>query len=151
VPSQNQDGVETDRALRVAPGRALPALTAENRHFWLGGADGELVMLKCRPCGYRIHPPGPICPICHSADVAPAPTSGSGFVYSFTINHQQWIPGWETPYVIAIVELDDQVGLRVTTNIGGPIDLVAIGMRVVVRFEQIEDVFLPFFVPVRQP
>jgi len=51
--------------------------------------------------------------------------------------------------VVAIVELDEQPGLRLTTNIVhcAPDD-VKIGMRVRVLFEDLgEDVYLPLFEP----
>ena len=35
------------------PSRLLPQLTPENEHFWCGGADGELRLLRCRP-GKRV-------------------------------------------------------------------------------------------------
>ena len=38
--------------------------------------------------------------------------SGRGTVYSYTINRQAWVPGLDVPFVIAIVELDEQPGLR---------------------------------------
>ncbi len=34
------------------PFRILPALTDRNRHFWTGGAEGELRFLRCQDCGY---------------------------------------------------------------------------------------------------
>jgi uncharacterized OB-fold protein len=51
--------------------------------------------------------------------------------------------------VIAIVEIDEQPGLRLTTNIFhcAPGE-VAIGMEVRVVFEQCDDVWLPMFEPV---
>ena len=57
-----------------------------------------------------------------------------------------WRPDLTEPYVVAIVELADQSGLRFVTNIvGTPPAEVHIGMPVRVRFEQIEDVWLPLF------
>lgn len=65
---------------------------------------------------------------------------------SFTVNHQAWIPGLPVPYVVAIVELAEQAGLRFVSNIvGGSVDEVHIGMPVRVTFEQIEDVWIPLF------
>jgi hypothetical protein len=50
--------------------------------------------------------------------------------------------------VIAIVELDEQSGLRLTTNIVNcDIGGVVIGMRVRVLFERCADVWLPLFQP----
>ncbi|KCZ45740.1 Zn-ribbon domain-containing OB-fold protein [Hyphomonas sp. CY54-11-8] len=79
-------------------------------------------------------------------DVSSEPVSGRGRVVSFTINHQAWAPGLVVPFVIAIVELVEQTGLRFLSNIVNcDPDDVLIGMEVVVVFEQIEDVWLPLF------
>ena len=53
------------------------------------------------------------------------------------------------PYVIASVELPEQTGLRLMTNIVDvPPDDVAIGMPVSVRFERVGETFVPLFGPV---
>jgi uncharacterized OB-fold protein len=130
------------------PFRVLPRVTPENEHFWTGGETGELRFLRCQACGYYIHPPAPICPECLSKDLAPEPVSGRGVVYTFTVNHQAWFPTLDPPYVVAIVELTEQRGLRLTTNIYGcEPDDVTIGMPVRVVFDHYEDVWLPMFEP----
>jgi uncharacterized OB-fold protein len=130
------------------PFRVLPRVDDDNRFFWTGGEVGELRILRCQTDGFWIHPPAPVCPQCLSKDVAPEVTSGRGTVASFTINHQPWYPGLDPPYVIAMVELDEQPVLRLTTNIVGcPVEDVRIGMDVQVVFEQYDDVWLPFFAP----
>jgi uncharacterized OB-fold protein len=132
--------------------RVLPRVTAGDRHFWTGGADGELRILRCQDCGFWIHPPKPRCPECLSSAVSPETTGGRGTVYTFTLNHQPWNPTYEHPYVIAVVELDEQPNLRVTTNIHDcdPQD-VHIGMPVEVTFLEVEDVWLPMFRPAETP
>ena len=67
-------------------------------------------MLRCRACRHWIHPPAPICPACLARDVAPEAVSGRARVATFTVNHQPWIPGFDPPYLVAIVELDEQRG-----------------------------------------
>jgi uncharacterized OB-fold protein len=130
------------------PFRVLPRLDDSNRHYWTGGADGELRLLRCASCRYWIHPPLPVCPRCLSKEVAPEATSGMGTVATFTVNHQPWYPNLDPPYVIAMVELDDQPEVRITTNIiGCPVEDVRIGMDVQVVFEQYDDVWIPFFAP----
>jgi uncharacterized protein len=130
------------------PFRVLPRLDDRNRPYWTGGEHGELRFWRCQACGWWLHPPGPICPECLSNDLAVEATSGRAVVHTYTINHQPWYPGLEPPYVIAIVELPEQEGLRVTTNIVGcdPVD-VAIGTDVRVTFERYDDVWLPMFEP----
>lgn len=126
--------------------RKLPAITADSAPFWQGGAEGRLQMHHCQGCGRFFHPPAPICPRCTSLDVAPRAVSGNGKVVSFTVNHQTWRPDLKEPYVVAIVELVEQPGLRFVTNIvGTPPGDVRIDMPVKVRFEQHEDIWLPLF------
>ena len=132
-----------------APFRILPKLDDTNRHYWTGGADGELRILRCDDDGTWIHPPAPICPACRGRSLTPAATSGAGVLHTFTVNHQPWYPNLDPPYVVAIVALDEQNDLRLTTNIVGiDPDEVAIGMRVRVTFEDYDGVWLPFFEPV---
>lgn len=132
------------------PFRLLPKVTPETEHFWTGGADGELRFLRCGSCGYFVHPPAPVCPRCLARDLRPEAVSGRGIVFSFTINHQPWNPTVPVPYVIALVSIDEQPELRLTTNVVGcaPED-VRIDMRVRVTFEQTGDVFVPLFEPER--
>lgn len=129
------------------PFRVQPALDPENRFFWSSGADGPLRFARCGACGYWLHPPLPRCPECASRDVAPAPVSGRGRVWSYTVNHHSWDGGTE-PYAIGLVELAEQPGLRLTTNIVGcPPDEVRIAMAVRVTFEQHGIVFIPLSEP----
>lgn len=132
------------------PFRILPQVDDRNRHFWTGGADGELRFLRCDDCRYWIHPPVPICPRCHSKSLTPEAVSGDATVHTYTVNHQAWMPGPELPYVVAIVDLPEQDGLRLTTNIvGSSPDDVEIGMPVHVTFERHADgdesVWIPLF------
>jgi uncharacterized OB-fold protein len=130
------------------PFRVLPRLTPTNEFFWTSGADGQLRFLRCKNDGYFVHPPAPICPHCLQKSLEPTAVSGRATVATFTINIQPWIPGFDPPYVIAIVEIEEQAGLRLMTNIVdcAPED-VSIGMPVQVRFEQYDDVWLPLFAP----
>ena len=130
------------------PFRILPRLGGAAEFFWTSGADGQLRFLRCQSCGYYVHPPSPICPVDLSKDLAPEPVSGRGTVHTFTVNHQPWIPGFDPPYAVAIVELEEQDGLRLMTNVVGcPPDDVHIGMPVRVTFEHHDDVWLPLFTP----
>jgi len=135
-----------------APPRILPATDMDTLPFWIGGARDELLIARCNRCAYLVHPPTSFCPNCDSRDVAPAPVSGRGTVYSYTINHKQWLPGLPVPYVVALVALEEQEDVRIPTNIVGcdPRE-VHIGMKVRVLFEQHEDLWIPLFTPEAPP
>jgi uncharacterized protein len=125
-----------------------PKVTPENEHFWTGGARGELVFLHCPDCGRYVHPPSPRCPFCLGTHLAPRAVSGRGSVYAFTVNRQAWFPGLAVPYTIALVAIDEQPDVRLTTNIVEcPPDTVRIGMPVEVRFERRGKAWLPLFAP----
>ena len=127
------------------PPRKLPLLTPETEAFWTGGKDGRLLIQRCTACGLYQHPPLPICSACRTETVEPEAVSGKGKVKTFTVNHQQWLPGLVEPFVFAVVELDEQAELYVFSNILAPPDKVRSGMRVAVCFEHHEDVWLPMF------
>lgn len=134
------------------PFRILPAVTPENEHFWCGGKRGELRFLRCDACSTFVHPPAPICPSCLGRELTPEAVSGRATIATYTINHHPWIPGFDPPYVVAIVEIEEQPSLRLMTNIVDcEPDEVAIDMRVEVVFEDAgeDNVFLPLFRPRR--
>jgi uncharacterized OB-fold protein len=89
-----------------------------------------------------------MCGACLGRDVKPEATSGTGTVFSYTVNCQPWRPGLRIPYVIALVELAEQDGMRLNTNIVGcPPEDVRIGMPVRVTFEEDGEYFIPLFEP----
>lgn len=124
----------------------LPKLTPENTAFWTGGLSGDLLIMRCSDCDHRIHPPQLVCPSCLSEQTQPHKASGHGSIYSYTVNRQPWMPGLEVPYILAIIDLDDQPGVRLTVRIVGsqPEDL-RIGAPVQVDFEVKEDIAIPVF------
>jgi uncharacterized OB-fold protein len=120
----------------------------DNEHFWRGGADGRLHLTRCDDCGHWLHPPLPICPRCRSRSISVDTVSGRGSIDSFTVNWHEWHPSMPPPYIIGLVALDEQVGLRITSNIVGcATDEVAIGMRVRVEFEARDGLWYPQFRP----
>ena len=129
-------------------GRILPEVTPESEAFWTGGFDGELRICRGRDCRGWIHPPVGACWRCRSRNVGPEAASGRARIASFTVNHHPWLPAFPPPYVIAVVELDDQPDVRLTTCIVGvDVNAVEIGQPVEVVFESHDDVSLPFFRP----
>lgn len=130
--------------------RPVPGPTALTGFFWTSGRDGRLRIHRCGECQRFHHPPSPACPSCHSRQVAPEVVSGAGVVHAFSINRQDWTRGKEGPFVYAVIELAEQKGLRVVSNVVEcPPEEVFVGMAVSVRFLATEGVFLPLFAPER--
>ncbi|MEN9717157.1 MAG: hypothetical protein RIQ99_35 [Pseudomonadota bacterium] len=126
--------------------RPLPELTAENTAFWTGGERGELMIAVCDACAAAIHPPQVVCPACFSRSVTPRASAGTGTIYTFTVNHQPWLPDMKVPFAIAVVDVDGARGVRVTAPMTGcdPAE-VRIGQRVTIAFEPGGDVWLPLW------
>lgn len=132
--------------------KPLPSVTPENRFFWQAGQDGVLRFQRCESCGRLRFPVAPVCPYCRSIDTVIADVSGSATVVASTINHQQWTPAMNPPYVVAVVSIDEDPEIRLTTNIVGiEPQQVHLGMRVRVAFELQKDVWLPLFEPTGEP
>jgi acetyl-CoA acetyltransferase/uncharacterized OB-fold protein len=133
--------------------RLLPELTPANRWFWTRGSDGTLRIQGCTECGTLVHPPVPICPECRSTEHEPVPVSGRATVAGYTVNQHPWLPGFDPPYVIAVVALEEDPTVRLTTELVGvtpeQIDSgeVGIGSEDRVRFEEHGEIFVPLFEP----
>jgi uncharacterized protein len=121
----------------------LPFVTLGNEAFWRGGREGKLFISRCTCCERWIHPPSPICPSCLAADVRPTACSGLGTIWSFSVAAHQFHPAYPTPYVLAVVRLDEQDDLRIFGVLrDSSIDDVRIGLRVRVNFREVSNVFL---------
>lgn len=120
----------------------------ESQPFFDAAREGRLLIQRCPSCGEHQFYPRKICVSCGSPDVEWVDASGRGTVHTFTVIHQQGMPGWreEVPYVAAIVDLEE--GVRMTSNLVdcAPSD-VSIGMPVEVAFVDEGDLVLPRFRP----
>ncbi|PIB80595.1 Zn-ribbon domain-containing OB-fold protein [Mycobacterium celatum] len=96
-------------------------------------SDRRLLVEHCDECARWVHPPAGACPDC-GGPLAGRPVSGRGTVFTYTVNFHPYNPDIPTPYVIAIVELDEPRGLRLAVNIVDcEPDSVRCGMPVEVR------------------
>ena len=122
-----------------------PLIDNESKPFWDGLNRHELWMQKCEDCEKYIFYPRLLCPHCFSSQVGWVQASGQGTIYSYTVVHRGMGPfADQTPYVVAIVELDE--GVRMMTRILGSREQIAIGKAVTVTFEQVDDdLILPYF------
>ena len=132
----------------VAPDPPLPEPDAVTRPFWEACGRRALEVCACATCGHLFLPPGPCCPKCWSASVSARHVSELGRVESFTIYHRTYHPGKPTPYVVALVALDE--GPRLVSNVVACTpEAVTVGLRVRVRFEPAGEFVLPLFEPAR--
>ena len=133
---------------------ALPRLMLPpseiTQFFWDAAKERKLAIQRCDDCEYYIHWPQVRCPRCQSERLSSAEVSGRGKVYSFCVVHHVFSPIFAdaVPYSLAIVELDEQPGLRMLTNIVDcPNEALSIGMPVEVTFEDGDGRTLPQFRP----
>lgn len=113
-----------------------PAVTEETEAFWDAAQDDRLLIERCTTCGADSFPPRGMCRTCRGRSMVPVEVTGRGVVYSFTVNHQRWLPDLEVPYAVVLVEFADHPGVRVVGRLQGcPPGDAAIGREVEVGFE----------------
>ena len=129
--------------------KPVPGIDDVNRPYWEAAKRHELIIQKCRECGHYRYPPGIICPHCVSDDLEWAKVSGRGTIFTWTVFHKVYHPGFtgEVPYAVVAVELEE--GPRVTSNlVDCALENITIGMPVEVVFEDItQELSLPKFRP----
>jgi uncharacterized OB-fold protein len=139
----------TDQSPTVAP--VVPEPSELTSFFWDAARAGRLEIQRCNTCRRYQHPPEPVCHSCLSFDLGSAEVSGRGTVYSYEIATQAFHPYFadKLPYVIAVVELDEQPGLKLLTNlVDFPEEALAVDARVEVQFHPLTDrISLPVFRP----
>lgn len=93
-----------------------PVPTPETVHFWEGTAVGEIRLQLCEACAVPYFPPQPFCPRCGSEAISILVSSGRATLVSHVVSYLP-APGFEPPYVLAVVALDE--GPQMLTNIIG--------------------------------
>ncbi|MEV5650587.1 OB-fold domain-containing protein [Nocardia sp. NPDC052254] len=124
-----------------------PMVTEETAPFWEGAAAGRLLVEHCHSCGADSFPPRGICRRCRKREPTFVEITGTGTVYSYTVNYQRWLPNLEVPYAIVLVEFPGHPGIRVAGRLRGcDPEQVMIGMPVEIGFEPgPDDVAVPSF------
>ena len=128
--------------------RPRPVPTPETRHYWEGARAGELRLQRCRACAKAYFPPRPACPHCGSADTEVVRASGRATLCSYVI-HERPAPGFEPPYAIAVVALEE--GPRLMTSlvdVPQTPEALLLDMPLEVHFQKLDDeISLPVFAP----
>lgn len=129
--------------------KPVPVPDEASQPFFDGTLRGELMLQRCEACGTWMWPVRARCIACLDAELSWAPAAGTGTLYSYTMVHQVFHPGFagEIPYNVAMVDLAE--GVRIITNVVGvPDGELQIGAALVVTFDRISDqVALPKFRP----
>jgi len=134
-----------DAEPRTPVPKPVPIDDRDQQRYWLAAAKGELSLQRCSTCERYVHPPGPGCHHCGSADLVwdDLGSQITGQVYSYVVVHRSFLRSFidDVPYVVALVELDDLDKVRITANIISIDDPseVEIGMRVRMVWEERPD------------
>jgi uncharacterized OB-fold protein len=125
----------------------LPTPTPVSAPFWKGCQRGELLVQRCGACGEHVFIPMPCCTHCTSLDLEWVRSSGQGTVYSYSVVWRPQQPAFATPYIVAIVEMEE--GWKMLSNLlDCTPEAVAVGMPVEVVFREMSDeTTLPYFRP----
>ena len=130
--------------------RPLPLPDEVSAFFWDGAREGRLLIQRCAACSRFQYPPDVVCTFCQSLAVEATAVSGRGTLYSYSVVDRAFNQGFvdALPYVLALVELDEQPGLRMIANVvdAGPTPL-EVGMAVEVTFEDRGEIVMPQFRP----
>ena len=129
----------------------LPMPSEDSKPYWEGCQRQELLLQRCDDCGYYRLPPSVLCPKCMSMNAQLTKASGKAKVFSWEVTHQAFYPAWDTPFNVAIVELEE--GPRMHTNIVGcKNEDIYTDMPLELMFEKVEDQdwLLPKFKPTQQ-
>jgi uncharacterized OB-fold protein len=92
-----------------------------------------------------------VCTSCQGAHLEWVESCGRGELYSYTIVHRPPRPEFETPYVIAIIALEE--GWYMLSNlVDCALEHIEVGMAVEVTFKAMSDeITLPMFRPASSP
>jgi len=120
----------------MTSGITLPAITPLTQPFWDAARAGRFTLPQCNACGRHFFRPEVACTHCFATDWQWVEASGRGSLYSYSIVHRAPAPGFATPFVFAVVELEE--GCFLFSNIVGcEHDTIEIGMPLAVTFEPI--------------
>lgn len=121
------------------PERPLPVTDDHDTGgFWEATRRGQLAIRTCAGCGHVLHLPKAWCDACGGWDTHWRVVAPTGTLYSWTTTERALRPGFDPPYTVVLVELDDAPGARLVGHLDGRPDL-HIGMAMRVRFERIDD------------
>ncbi len=120
--------------------RPLPVPDAVSAPYWAACARHVLTLPRCSQCATFTSLPDETCPHCHSLDprFSFEEVSGRGQVRTWTVIRQSFLNGFDVPFLLVDVQLDDQPHVRMIGRLlDGPETPLQLGDRVVVAFEDV--------------
>lgn len=121
--------------------KPLPPIDEHSRPYWGAAKAGRLELPQCDHCGTFHTYFEPWCSHCGGEGVHWARLSGKGEIWANCRFHRAYFSGFDLPYNVAIVELEE--GPRLVTNIvglaHGTLDEMPIGMKVEAVFDPVTD------------
>ncbi len=130
------------------PKRLKPPMGHDNSWWWDAVENDQFLIQSCKSCNTLRHPPRPMCGKCQSLDWEGVEASGNGTIYSYTVMHHPKFPGFDYPFVTAVIELEE--GTRIVSNVVDCDPLaVHVGMPVELTIQKPDgELKLPLFRPV---
>ena len=143
--------------------KPLPKPDPTTAPYWDSVKAHEMKIQKCNDTGQFFFYPRGLSPYTGSTNISWEPVSGNGEIYGFSIipsTRSAW-PGFDAPYVVAMVELEE--GPKLMTHITNAIDdddrsiedkfeelkgVIEVGMPVKLVYDDVTDeITLPKFEP----
>lgn len=107
----------------------------EEKLFYDRLVDHELVYQRCDGCGEVVFPLRTVCPACSAEQLSLQRSTGSGVVYSMTVQHRAAHPSFAVPTTLALADMDE--GFRLLASVPEPHGL-EVGAPVHVMFDDVE-------------
>lgn len=130
--------------------RPVPVPDERSAPYWEAAAQHRLVLARCSRCDELTHPPDVVCARCHHPDPGFVfeEVGGRGAVRSWVVVRESFLPGFDVPFVLVDVAMDEDDGVRLIGRLlDGPDAPLARGERVRVAFEDLAPgVAVPAFI-----
>jgi uncharacterized OB-fold protein len=112
--------------------RIEPAVTPEMAPFWDAAGHGRFAVQQCTQCGHHLFPPRGICRSCRSFELEFVDAPLAGVLYSFTVNHQAWLPDVGV-FGLGLADFPATPGVRLLARLSSDFDLSALEVGLPVR------------------
>ena len=120
--------------------RIVPVPDELSAPYWAAAAQHQLKLPRCSQCGVFSMPPDITCPSCHTLEpnYTYEKVSGRGRVRTWTVVRRSFLSGFDLPFMVVDVQLDDQPEVRLIGQLLDGADTpIKLGDAVDVAFDDI--------------